>query len=220
MSEPDRIIRLRTVLARTGLSRSTIYRKITEGTFPAQIKISINGAGWRESEVNQWIENPVAWRTEHHWLRDKRTPGPPPFSGMNSIPAASSDSFSTCRIESDAGFEPRSNCTIVLTLTLDRSAKSCWEMSRSPRAARTWAALTLIVQMPCCTKKRKYACFRKRQLEVVCPRHLRRQSNGESHRRAASITRIEARNMPRSSIAIFSQSTILLDRGSARQSLR
>ncbi|WP_322414088.1 helix-turn-helix transcriptional regulator [Mesorhizobium huakuii] len=66
MSEPNRIIRLRTVLARTGLSRSTIYRKITEGTFPAQIKISINGAGWRESEVNQWIENPVAWRTEHH----------------------------------------------------------------------------------------------------------------------------------------------------------
>ena len=66
MSEPDRIIRLRTVLARTGLSRSTIYRKIAEGTFPAQIKISINGAGWRESEVNQWMENPVAWRTEDH----------------------------------------------------------------------------------------------------------------------------------------------------------
>jgi hypothetical protein len=35
MSEPNRIIRLRTVLARTGLSRSTIYRKIGEGTFPA-----------------------------------------------------------------------------------------------------------------------------------------------------------------------------------------
>ncbi|MBZ9736440.1 MULTISPECIES: helix-turn-helix transcriptional regulator [unclassified Mesorhizobium] len=64
MPEPDRIIRLRTVLARTGLSRSTMYRKIAEGTFPAQIKISVNGAGWRESDVNQWIENPVAWRTE------------------------------------------------------------------------------------------------------------------------------------------------------------
>ena len=47
MPEPDRIIRLKTVLARTGLSRSTMYRKIAEGTFPAQIKISINGAGWR-----------------------------------------------------------------------------------------------------------------------------------------------------------------------------
>ncbi|MDR7033118.1 AlpA family phage regulatory protein [Mesorhizobium sp. BE184] len=62
MPEPDRIIRSRTVLARTGLSRSTMYRKIAEGTFPAQIKISINGAGWRESDVNRWVEDPVSWR--------------------------------------------------------------------------------------------------------------------------------------------------------------
>jgi prophage regulatory protein len=61
MSEPDRIIRLKTVLARTGLSRSTIYRKIAEGTFPAQLKISVNGAGWRESEINRWIDEPVLW---------------------------------------------------------------------------------------------------------------------------------------------------------------
>ncbi|TRC84423.1 AlpA family phage regulatory protein [Mesorhizobium sp. WSM4310] len=61
MSEPDRIVRLKTVLARTGLSRSTIYRKIAEGTFPAQIKISVNGAGWRESDVNRWVESPTGW---------------------------------------------------------------------------------------------------------------------------------------------------------------
>jgi len=35
MSNPDKIIRLKTVLARTGLSRSTMYRKIAEGTFPS-----------------------------------------------------------------------------------------------------------------------------------------------------------------------------------------
>ncbi|MGX5805804.1 helix-turn-helix transcriptional regulator [Bradyrhizobium sp. Arg314] len=63
MSVPDRILRLKTVLNRTGLSRSTIYRKIAEGTFPAQIKISINGAGWHESDINRWVDNPVAWRT-------------------------------------------------------------------------------------------------------------------------------------------------------------
>uniref|UniRef100_Q07SV2 Phage transcriptional regulator, AlpA n=1 Tax=Rhodopseudomonas palustris (strain BisA53) TaxID=316055 RepID=Q07SV2_RHOP5 len=62
MPEPDRIIRMKTVLARSGLSRSTIYRKIAEGTFPAQIRISVNGAGWHESEINRWIDNPVAWR--------------------------------------------------------------------------------------------------------------------------------------------------------------
>ncbi|WP_159289335.1 helix-turn-helix transcriptional regulator [Methylosinus sporium] len=62
MRQPDRIIRLKTVLARTGLSRSTIYRKIAEGTFPAQIKISANGAGWHESEIDRWVANPLAWQ--------------------------------------------------------------------------------------------------------------------------------------------------------------
>ncbi len=62
MREPDRIIRLKTVLARTGLSRSTIYRKIAEGTFPAQLKISSNGTGWHESEISRWIADPVGWR--------------------------------------------------------------------------------------------------------------------------------------------------------------
>jgi Prophage CP4-57 regulatory protein (AlpA) len=33
----DRIVRMKTVLARAGLSRSTIYRKIADGTFPAQV---------------------------------------------------------------------------------------------------------------------------------------------------------------------------------------
>ena len=64
MRQPDRIIRFNTVRARTGLSRSTIYRKIAEGTFPAQIRISINGAGWKESDINRWVANPVAWRPE------------------------------------------------------------------------------------------------------------------------------------------------------------
>jgi prophage regulatory protein len=64
MPQPDRIVRLKTVLARTGLSRSTIYRKIAEGTFPAQLRISTNGAGWRESDINRWVTDPVRWRPE------------------------------------------------------------------------------------------------------------------------------------------------------------
>jgi prophage regulatory protein len=62
MPEPERIIRLKTVLVRTGLSRSTIYRKIAEETFPAQLKISTNGSGWLESDINRWIADPVGWR--------------------------------------------------------------------------------------------------------------------------------------------------------------
>ncbi|MFT3973412.1 MAG: AlpA family phage regulatory protein [Amaricoccus sp.] len=62
MRQPDRIIRFDTVRARTGLSRSTIYRKIAEGTFPPQLKISTNGAGWRESDINRWVADPAGWR--------------------------------------------------------------------------------------------------------------------------------------------------------------
>ena len=61
MTEPDRILRLRTVLLRTGLSRSTLYRKIREGSFPRQLRISVHGAGWRESAVSRWMEDPTAF---------------------------------------------------------------------------------------------------------------------------------------------------------------
>lgn len=64
MSNLERIIRLKTVLARTGLSRSTLYRKISDGTFPCQVKISVHGAGWRESAINHWIADPVGFRDE------------------------------------------------------------------------------------------------------------------------------------------------------------
>ena len=64
MAEPDRIIRLKTVLERTGLSRSTIYRKIREGSFPAQLKLTVHGAGWHESAVSSWISNPAGWRPD------------------------------------------------------------------------------------------------------------------------------------------------------------
>jgi prophage regulatory protein len=58
----ERIIRLPTVLSRSGLSRSTVYRKMGDGTFPPKLKVSSNGVGWRESELNRWIANPVGYR--------------------------------------------------------------------------------------------------------------------------------------------------------------
>ena len=61
MLNSERILRLKTVLDRTGLSRSTLYRKIADGTFPSQIKISTHGAGWRESAVSRWIADPCGY---------------------------------------------------------------------------------------------------------------------------------------------------------------
>lgn len=60
----DRIIRLPAVLEATGLSRSTLYRKINQGTFPRQISISTRCAGWRESALNEWLSNPIWYCSE------------------------------------------------------------------------------------------------------------------------------------------------------------
>lgn len=64
VSQREKIIRLKTVLLRTGLSRSTLYRKIADGTFPRQLPISINGAGWHESAVDRWIADPGSYRAD------------------------------------------------------------------------------------------------------------------------------------------------------------
>lgn len=62
MEHDEKIIRLRTVLARTGLSRSTLYRMIASGTFPRQQRIGIQATGWYQSEVEQWITDPPGYR--------------------------------------------------------------------------------------------------------------------------------------------------------------
>jgi prophage regulatory protein len=61
---PDRILRLNAVLERTGLCRSTMYRKMEKGTFPKNIQISIRCKGWRESAVNEWMRNPMFYSTD------------------------------------------------------------------------------------------------------------------------------------------------------------
>lgn len=40
----------------TGLSRSSIYAAIKQGTFPAQLKLTARSSGWLESEVVEWRE--------------------------------------------------------------------------------------------------------------------------------------------------------------------
>lgn len=52
---PDRILRIKAVLARTGFTRSTLYRKMQDGAFPRGIKISERCVGWRESAVDAWL---------------------------------------------------------------------------------------------------------------------------------------------------------------------
>ena len=52
-----RIIRLREVVTRIGLSRSTVYEKIASGEFPAPVALGGRRVGWKETEVDDWIES-------------------------------------------------------------------------------------------------------------------------------------------------------------------
>lgn len=50
-----RIIRLKEVIKLTGLARSTIYKYISEGTFPKPVPLGDRCVGWVDSEVHDWI---------------------------------------------------------------------------------------------------------------------------------------------------------------------
>ncbi len=54
----DRHVRMPEVESRTGMSRSTIYRRIEQGRFPRQIPMDGNIAAWWESDIAEWIANP------------------------------------------------------------------------------------------------------------------------------------------------------------------
>lgn len=54
------ILRLPAVKQRTGLSRSTIYLRIAQGTFPAPVSLGARAVGWVESEVDDWIARRIA----------------------------------------------------------------------------------------------------------------------------------------------------------------
>ena len=67
-----RFIRLPEVLTRTGYGRTSIYRKMEEGSFPRSIKLGgpledpeafdSRAIAWIEDEVEQWIESRIEER--------------------------------------------------------------------------------------------------------------------------------------------------------------
>ncbi|WP_454731123.1 MULTISPECIES: helix-turn-helix transcriptional regulator [Cupriavidus] len=47
--------RLSTVTAKTGLSRSEIYRRIARNAFPPGVRLGVRSRAWRAAEVEAWI---------------------------------------------------------------------------------------------------------------------------------------------------------------------
>ena len=67
-----RFIRLPEVLTRTVYGRTSIYRKMEEGTFPRSVKLGgppidpnafdSRAVAWIEDEVDQWVESRIEER--------------------------------------------------------------------------------------------------------------------------------------------------------------
>jgi prophage regulatory protein len=58
----QKILRLPAVRSLTGLSRSTVYQKISNGDFPKAISLGARAVSWLESDVEAWIGLKVAAR--------------------------------------------------------------------------------------------------------------------------------------------------------------
>ncbi len=57
------VLRLPEVKARTGLSRSTIYFRIAQGSFPKPISLGGRAVGWLEAEIQEWLQSCIEpWR--------------------------------------------------------------------------------------------------------------------------------------------------------------
>lgn len=53
----DKILRPREVVVRTGHSRTTLWRKVKAGKFPAPKELGPNSIGWLESDIDTWLAN-------------------------------------------------------------------------------------------------------------------------------------------------------------------
>ena len=60
MSEVTRLLRLRHVMERTGLSRTTIYEWVAAGRMPSPIAISDRTKGWVECEIEEFVRGRIA----------------------------------------------------------------------------------------------------------------------------------------------------------------
>lgn len=69
-----KLIRIKEVMSRTGLSRSSIYSFISQGRFPQSVKIGNKWVAWLEREVDDWIKDQVttsSYASRNGWISDE-----------------------------------------------------------------------------------------------------------------------------------------------------
>lgn len=58
-TQPIAILRRKAVEQITGLSKSSIYAGIQNGTFPMPIRLTANSVGWVSHEIQNWLQEKV-----------------------------------------------------------------------------------------------------------------------------------------------------------------
>ena len=53
----NQMLRAPEVMARTGLSRVTIWRRVKAGKFPAPLVLGENSIGWTAQSIEDWLKN-------------------------------------------------------------------------------------------------------------------------------------------------------------------
>jgi len=58
--EELRILKLKEVCSIVGLKPSTIYKLMSNGDFPRQIKLTAKSVGWSNKEINTWVSSKIS----------------------------------------------------------------------------------------------------------------------------------------------------------------
>ncbi len=53
----ERLLRLAEVIERVSLGKTSIYKRIEEGTFPRPLNLGPNTVRWRSSDIDTWISS-------------------------------------------------------------------------------------------------------------------------------------------------------------------
>ncbi|MDQ2069196.1 helix-turn-helix transcriptional regulator [Natronospira bacteriovora] len=61
---PSRLCRKAEVIARTGLSDTSIWRREKEGRFPPRIRLGARCTVWRACDLEQWLADPAGYQRE------------------------------------------------------------------------------------------------------------------------------------------------------------
>lgn len=59
-----KILRLKEVLSITGLSKTSIYDFVADGSFPMSVQLGARSVGWIESEIDDWINKKIEQRNK------------------------------------------------------------------------------------------------------------------------------------------------------------